>query len=164
MILVVGASGDLGSRICSHLARAGVKISALARSSERAAQFEVKDLRAVVGDLADGHGLDGACSGVETIVCSATAIGRRLGGERGASIYEVDDRGVGRLIEAWRCASCRQRIQSLVLSSVSVSCSTPSRADGMMRRCDSVESSPGRRRDSSRIRCLHQADRSGELP
>jgi uncharacterized protein YbjT (DUF2867 family) len=100
MILVVGASGDLGGRICSRLARSNVEVGALARSPKSAAWLEAKGLRPLMGDLADAQGLDSACTGVETIVCSATAIGRRLGGERTASIYEVDDRGVARLIEA----------------------------------------------------------------
>jgi uncharacterized protein YbjT (DUF2867 family) len=100
MILVVGASGDLGRRICSRLARSKVELGALGRSPDSAARLEAGGLRTIMGDLADGHGLDSACSRVETVVCSATAIGRRLGGERAASIHEVDDRGVGRLIKA----------------------------------------------------------------
>jgi uncharacterized protein YbjT (DUF2867 family) len=52
------------------------------------------------GDLLDRASLDRACEGIRTVVCTATAIARLLGGAGGPSLREVDDKGVGNLVAA----------------------------------------------------------------
>ncbi len=54
----------------------------------------------VVGDLTDPASLRAACEGVETVVATATAIGRRLAGAGGPTIREVDELGMLGLVDA----------------------------------------------------------------
>jgi nucleoside-diphosphate-sugar epimerase len=53
----------------------------------------------VVGDLSDPAGLESVCDGIDTVVATATVIGRRLAGARHPSIREVDERGMAALID-----------------------------------------------------------------
>lgn len=77
MILVIGATGLLGSEICGHLAARGKRVRALARATSDPAK--VDRLRAlgaevVPGDLRDADSLAAACQGVSTIITTATAL------------------------------------------------------------------------------------------
>jgi uncharacterized protein YbjT (DUF2867 family) len=54
----------------------------------------------VRGDLTVHSSLPAACAGSETVVASATAIGRMLGGAKKPGIHEVDEIGTSALVEA----------------------------------------------------------------
>ncbi len=56
--------------------------------------------RSAIGDLTDPPSLSAACEGVDTVVATATAIGRRLAGAGGPSIREVDELGMLALVDA----------------------------------------------------------------
>lgn len=103
MILVVGATGDLGQRVTRRLREAGEPVRALVRPQTSLPQPALAGVDIVGGDLRDAASLAAACGGVQTVVLTATAIGRRLVGER-LSIRDVDERGGLALVDAAQAA------------------------------------------------------------
>ena len=92
VILVVGATGDLGQRVVRRLQKGGHQVRALVRPNSDPGSTVPEGVGIVRGDLRDPASLFAACEGVSTVVLTATAIGRRLAGER-VSIRDVDQRG-----------------------------------------------------------------------
>jgi len=101
MFLVVGASGDLGSRIVHRLVRerAG-SVRCLVRAGADLTTLRSAGVELVEGDLTLRESLASACEGVDTLVASATVIGRRLAGARHPSIRDVDEIGMATLVDA----------------------------------------------------------------
>jgi uncharacterized protein YbjT (DUF2867 family) len=81
VVLVVGATGALGSEICRQLAGSGRAVRALVRrgsAPERVAAL--RELGEVVeGDLRDRSSLDRACAGTKAVISTATSIMSRRG-------------------------------------------------------------------------------------
>ena len=94
MILVVGGTGDLGSRIVHHVVDDGQAVRCLVRPGSNGAALSAAGAEVVAGDLTDPGSLRAACEGADVVVASATAIGRRLAGAKGPSIREVDEVGI----------------------------------------------------------------------
>lgn len=65
-ILVIGATGNVGSGVLATLAARGVDVRGLAHSEAGAAAIRSTGAEAVIGDLTDPASLDGAFEGVET--------------------------------------------------------------------------------------------------
>ena len=86
MIFVGGATGDLGGRIVRHLVERGQQVRALVRPATDASQVEGLGVEVVRGDLREPATLVPALAGVDTVVLSATAIGRILAGSKDLSI------------------------------------------------------------------------------
>ena len=99
MILVVGATGLLGGRVASLLVKRGEQVRSLVRRGSSAPSWG-GDVDVAMGDLTDPTSLSAACAGVDTVVATATAIGRRLAGAGGPSIREVDELGMLALVGA----------------------------------------------------------------
>ena len=99
MILVVGGSGDLGSRVVRRLHDADREVRCLVRPGTDAEWMRTVGIELARGDLTDHSSLPAACEGVETVVASATAIGRVLGGAKKPGIREVDEIGMSALVE-----------------------------------------------------------------
>jgi uncharacterized protein YbjT (DUF2867 family) len=100
MILVVGATGLLGTEICRRLAKQGEKVRALVRttsSPEKVAFLEKCGVELCVGDLKDTDSLAGACNGVNAVISTASST---LSRQAGDSIESVDDHGQLNLVEA----------------------------------------------------------------
>ena len=77
MILVVGATGLVGSEICGQLAARGKQVRALVRATADPAK--VDRLRALgaeitVGDLRDANSLQAACRGANAVITTASAL------------------------------------------------------------------------------------------
>jgi uncharacterized protein YbjT (DUF2867 family) len=108
MILLVGATGDLGGRILRALRDRDRSVRCLVRPQTNPAPVEALGGQTARGDLTDRSSLAIACAGVDTIIASATAIGRKLMGERGPSIPEVDGAGMIALVDAAETAGVRR--------------------------------------------------------
>lgn len=104
MILVVGGSGDLGSRVVRRLHDADREVRCLVRPGTDAEWMRTVGIELARGDLTDHSSLPAACEGVETVVASATAIGRVLGGAKKPGLREVDEIGMSALVEAAEAA------------------------------------------------------------
>lgn len=101
MILVVGGTGDLGSRIVHRLVRdGGGPVRCMVRAGADLTRLPEAGVELVDGDLTQQESLAAACADVETVVASATVIGRRLAGARGPSIRDVDEVGMAALVDA----------------------------------------------------------------
>lgn len=105
MILVVGASGDLGSQITDRLVQRGDRVRVLSRHGA-APTDRWPGAEAVLGDLKDPATLRAACDGVRTVVTTASAT------TRGApdTIESVDLAGNLNLIEASEAAGVQRFI------------------------------------------------------
>jgi len=100
MILVAGATGELGGRVVRLLLERGESVRCLVRAATDTSALEALGAEIARGDLVDRASLDRACAGIQTAICTASAIGRLLGGAGGPSLDEVDDTGVGNLVAA----------------------------------------------------------------
>ncbi|OYX52055.1 MAG: NAD-dependent epimerase [Sphingomonas sp. 32-66-10] len=70
-ILVIGATGYVGSHIAQRMARAGHEVSGIARSASGAARVTGLGAHPVIGDLTDLATLDQAISDSEAVVYAA---------------------------------------------------------------------------------------------
>jgi uncharacterized protein YbjT (DUF2867 family) len=104
MILVVGATGLVGSEVCRRLAERGQKVRAFVRTTSD--QQKVEALRSAgvelfFGDLKQPESLAVASRGVNAIVSTATSTASRADGD---SIESVDGAGQMYLVEAAKAA------------------------------------------------------------
>jgi uncharacterized protein YbjT (DUF2867 family) len=104
MILVVGATGLLGSEICQLLVAGGQPVRALIRSSSD--RTKVEKLRSLgvetfEGDLKNRSSLDAACRGMSAIISTASAT---LSRQEGDTLQTVDREGQLSLIDAAKAA------------------------------------------------------------
>jgi NADH dehydrogenase len=99
LILVVGATGTLGSEICRRLGAAGHPLRACVRpSSDPLLVAELRDLGADLyqADLKDASSLGPLCQGAKVVVSTAESVLR----QSDDTIETVDDRGHRDLIDA----------------------------------------------------------------
>lgn len=103
MILVVGATGQLGGLIARTLRDRGRPVRALVRGAPGDAAMPA-GTETVVGDLKDPESLAAACRGVSAVVTTANSVGRA-----GVDTVEsVDRRGNHDLVEAAAAAGVRR--------------------------------------------------------
>jgi uncharacterized protein YbjT (DUF2867 family) len=98
MILVAGASGELGRAICRKLVERGGTVYGMVRETsapEAVAELEAMGVTLVRADLASPESLREACSGCDSVVSGMTAMGRA-----GESIEQVDRDGQLALVAA----------------------------------------------------------------
>ena len=76
MVLLVGATGRLGSRIARELLSKGTGVRALCRPSSGYAALQRLGAEIVFGDLRDAASLDAACVGIDTVVTTANTARR----------------------------------------------------------------------------------------
>ena len=100
MILVVGATGDLGGRLTHRLLSQGKHLRLLARPGPHHHGRLPRATERVVADLKDPESLAAACHGVATVVTTATASGRT----EPDSVDSVDLTGNLNLIQAAQAA------------------------------------------------------------
>ena len=106
MILVVGASGELGSKIAKGLLKAGQDVRVLARENPVYQTLGEAGAQLVKGDIKDAASLAAACDGVQTVITTASAITR--GGED--TLESVDLNGTASLIDAAKQAGVKHFI------------------------------------------------------
>ena len=100
MILIVGATGVLGSALSKRLLENGEQVRAMTRTPEKAAELQAMGAEIVRGDLRDPASLRRACAGAQKVVASAHSV---LGRGTAASKY-VDGQGYKDLIDAAQSA------------------------------------------------------------
>jgi uncharacterized protein YbjT (DUF2867 family) len=124
MILVVGATGDLGSRVARRLRSEGQPVRCLVRASTDDSGLRQLGAEVVRGDLTVPAGLGAACEGIDTVIATATAIGRRLARANSPSIGDVDEKGMVSLVDAAEAAGV-QRFVYLSFAGVDTPVGTP---------------------------------------
>jgi uncharacterized protein YbjT (DUF2867 family) len=100
MILLCGGTGLLGSRIARRLAERSPGFRALVRPGTDASELERLGADVVRGDLRDAATLPAAVAGVQTVITTANAISRVLGGKTDLTLRDVDERGNANLVRA----------------------------------------------------------------
>jgi NmrA-like family len=105
MILVVGATGLVGSEVCQRLMRRGEPVRALVRATSSKEKIEVLRSLGVelcVGDLKDPQSIVAACRGVNAVISTASSTLTRQPGD---SIESVDAAGQLNLVNAAKDAN-----------------------------------------------------------
>lgn len=104
MILVVGATGLVGSDVCHRLAARGEKVRAFVRSTsseEKVEALRSAGVKIFTGDLKDPESVAAACRGVDSIISTASSTFSRQDGD---SIETVDASGQLTLVAAAKAA------------------------------------------------------------
>jgi uncharacterized protein YbjT (DUF2867 family) len=110
MILIVGASGRLGSEVAQRLLAQGTPVRAMSRDISNLEKLTRLGAEPVMADLRDSRSLAHACEKVDKVLAAAHAFTGR--GDNTAS--NVDAAGNRRLIDACRAA----HVQHFVFTSV----------------------------------------------
>ena len=103
-VLVVGATGQLGTAVVRQLVARGRRVRALVRPSSDHAHLRISGVELVVGDLRDRGSLDRACQGATEVIATANAViprGR-------ASFEAVEGQGYANLIAACQVSGVRR--------------------------------------------------------
>lgn len=104
MILVVGASGQMGGEIARQLLAAGEPVRAMSRDPGKLSALQAAGAEVVAGDLRDPASLARACAGVDRLVTTAHA----SGGSGDNAPEAVDGDGNRHLIDAAKAAGVGQ--------------------------------------------------------
>lgn len=113
MILVVGATGQLGTAIVRRLVTANQPVRAFVRRGSKYEHLKGPGVEIAFGDLRDAASVDAACQGVDVVMATATVI---LPQGRPYSFKSVDGDGYQSLINA----SKKHNVKQFVLVSVPV--------------------------------------------
>src|SRR5688572_5164482 len=108
LVLVVGATGSLGTRICKLLTQQNRKVRALVRSSsarEKVNALKDMGIETVVADIKDPASLKNAITGVNQVISTVSSTFSR--GE-GDSIDTVDRQGQINVVEAAAASGVQQ--------------------------------------------------------
>jgi uncharacterized protein YbjT (DUF2867 family) len=108
MILVVGATGILGSEICRRLRARGLPVRALVRQgSAKEAALRQQGIDIAHGDLRSPASLAKACEGVVAVISTATAMGAK---DKSLTLRAVDREGQLALVAAAKASGVEQFI------------------------------------------------------
>lgn len=121
MILVVGATGDLGTAICRRLRDKGLHVRGLVRPTSDPAKVDYLHelgVETITGNLQDRASLDPACRNVEKVISTATIT---LSRQPGDTIQNVDQNGQLNLVDAAKAAG----VKHFVYISYSKNLNTP---------------------------------------
>ncbi len=106
MILVVGATGKLGTAVTKLLLDRGERVRILARGGNAHEPLARAGAEVVRGDLKDRASLDAACAGVDVLITTANSAGR--GGDDNPQTVELE--GNRNLIDAAKASHVKQFI------------------------------------------------------
>jgi uncharacterized protein YbjT (DUF2867 family) len=104
MVLVVGATGLVGSAVCQKLVGRGEKVRALVRSTSpdsKLGGLRSAGVELCVGDLKDPASIAAACAGADAVISTASST---LSRQPGDSIESVDAAGQLSLVNAAKAA------------------------------------------------------------
>ena len=112
MILVVGATGQLGTAITRKLVANQDAVRVLVRPDSHHQHLQALGVDLAFGDLRDLSTVQAACEGVTTVITTANGVIQR----KGDSIRSIDGDGNANLIEAAK----QQQVQQFIYASVPV--------------------------------------------
>ena len=112
MILIVGATGQLGTALVRRLAAKGERVRAFVRPTSKSEHLKVPNVELAFGDLRDADSLDAACVGADVIIATANTVAPR-GGKY--SFGEIDGEGYRNLLASAKRAGVKQFIFMSVL-------------------------------------------------
>ncbi|MEU0588462.1 SDR family oxidoreductase [Streptomyces sp. NPDC006132] len=115
-VLVVGATGSLGSKVVDELQARGKNVRALVRPASDAGRLESRGVQIARGDMLDVDSLVAAMNGADAVI--TTAAGYTRGGK---NADDIDTIGNANLAEA----AHRTGIRRFVLTSILTSDQTP---------------------------------------
>jgi len=104
-VLVVGATGQLGTAVVDRLRRGGQRVRALVRAGSPR-EFESEGVELAFGDLREPESLVAACQGMATVVSTANAVVPRDKG----TFAQVEETGYDNLLDACRAENVRRFI------------------------------------------------------
>lgn len=107
MILIVGATGQLGTLLVRKLVAAKLPVRAFVRRGSSYQHLQVPGAELAFGDLRDPASVDAACQGVDVVMATATVI---VPQGRPYSFKSVDGDGYQSLISACQKHNVRQFI------------------------------------------------------
>jgi uncharacterized protein YbjT (DUF2867 family) len=108
MILVVGATGLLGTRVYERLRAEGQSIRALVRTTsdpDKVNGLKSLGCELAIGDLKEPRQIEAACKGITAVISTASST---LSRQQGDSIESVDLQGQLALVNAARTAGIRR--------------------------------------------------------
>lgn len=114
-VLVVGATGIMGHEAVQQLLSAGMRVRAMTRTPEKAAELQKLGSEVVQGDLIDPSSLVRACQGMDAVVSAAHSL---LGSGKYSSAA-VDDAGQRTLIDAAKAAGVEHFVFTSILGASS---------------------------------------------
>ena len=109
-LLIVGASGVLGSAAAKHFITKGLHVKCFVRNKEKAAELAEAGGELVVGDLTNEASIIEACKNVDVVIASAHGM---LGKGKNKS-ENVDDAGHKNLVDAAAKANVQQFIYASI--------------------------------------------------
>ncbi|XUL90023.1 SDR family oxidoreductase [Streptomyces galilaeus] len=115
-VLIVGATGSLGSKVVDELLKRGKNVRALVRPTTDASRLESRGVEIARGDMLDIGSLVAAMNGADAVI--TTAAGYTRGGK---NANDIDTIGNANLAEA----AHRTGIRRFVLTSILTSDQTP---------------------------------------
>jgi uncharacterized protein YbjT (DUF2867 family) len=101
-VLVVGASGQLGTRVVQQLAAARVPVRAFVRPTSNHEHLRLPGVQLVHGDLTQVSSIMAACHGAGAVIATANAVAPT----HGSTFKAVEDQGYADLIGACRAQGC----------------------------------------------------------
>jgi uncharacterized protein YbjT (DUF2867 family) len=96
MILVVGASGRLGTQVTQRLLEQGRPVRVMSRDASRLDDVVQRGAEAVTADLRDARSLLRACEGVDKVILAAHAFNGN-GDNTPDSVDDAGNRFMGRI-------------------------------------------------------------------
>jgi uncharacterized protein YbjT (DUF2867 family) len=118
MILVVGATGRVGTCVIPMLLAKGYAVRAMTRSPEKAGGLKQLGVEVFQGDVRDPTSLAQACRGVEQVLDAAHGF---TPGQPGNDIHSVDDLGNRNLIHVAKAAGVKHFVFISVLGATPTS-------------------------------------------
>ena len=97
-VLVLGATGRVGSLVVRELAAAGRRVGGLVRDPARAMELWPEEVRAVAGDLADAASVRAAMRGVQAVLISSP-VHPQLAAWQCQALHAAADAGVRRIVK-----------------------------------------------------------------
>jgi len=119
IILLTGASGQLGRRLLPRLIETGYNVRAHYRNSERARRYCRSEVQFVTGDICDPSWLDNAVAGCDIVIHGAAKVSLSLG--KGEEHRRINIEGTRNVLESCRHNGVKRLIYVSTVAAVGAS-------------------------------------------